>query len=234
MKVNAMKKPVSTKAPNVNTDKAAGKATRVKAKAAAQVIADAALAAAKAASNAWVGMLTKTRTALTGLSLADAESVVNDAKKAAKKEMGEKVNGTVLQYITDAWSVIRAERVAADPGKVKTKAQKAAVAAFKQAAKSGSGKATKEAARDVLKSVGLITGKAPRQPQAPAPAPAPAAKAEEAPKAAPAAKDISPEAREYLRTLRAALVGITLNKAANDALRGLALLLKLDAPADAE
>lgn len=223
MKANAMKKPTSTKASAVNTDKAATKAGKRSKVNAAELIATAAIECATAAGNAWATMLAKTRGHLTALTLEECESVIGKAKKAAKKEMGKKVNGSVLQYISDAWSVIRAERIAADPAKVRTKAAKAAAAAFTQAVKSGSGKATKTAARELLKVAGIIKGKDPRQPQAPATF---------ATLATPT-KDISPEARDYVRTLRAALVGVTLNKAANDALRGLALLLKIDAP-DAE
>ena len=203
------------------------KAAKAKKTGVAQAIANAAIAAAHDAANVWLVMSNAVEQALSGCTIAEADKFMGEAKAIAKKEAGEdaKLNSTAQQYLANAFNVWRAGRIVADPAKMKTADAKAAAAALKEARASGSGKRVIDAARDVLKAVGIVKPRAPKTPDATTGAP----KAEEAPAAKPV-RDIIPEARDYLRTLRADLFGVTLSKAGNDALRGLALLLKLDAP----
>lgn len=207
------------------------KAAKAKKTGVAQAIANAAIAAAHDAANVWLVMSNAVEQALSGCTIAEADKFMGEAKAIAKKEAGEdaKLNSTAQQYLANAFNVWRAGRICDDPAKVKTADAKAAAAALKEARASGSGKRVIDAARDVLKAVGIVKPRAPKTPDATTGAP----KAEEASIAAKPVRDITREARDYLRTLRADLFGVTLSKAGNDALRGLALLLKLDAP-DAE
>jgi hypothetical protein len=228
MKTNTAKK---ANANVINTALAATKAVAIKKDAIAKALCNAAMQAANDSANVWLKMATAVETALKGCTLDEADKLVTAAKRLAKAEAGTdaKLNSTAQQYLANAHNVWRASRIAdGEPGKLKADVA-AAAATYREAKASGSGKRVIDASRELLKAAGVIKARAPQAPQAPEVAP----KAEEAPKAAPVLKDIGPEARGYVRTLRAALVGVTLNKAANDALRGLALLLKLESP-DAE
>ena len=162
------------------------------------------LAAARTAAGAWSGFITAFGAALHGLDDKAAAAAVAAAAKTAETP-------TLRQYVSDAWAIVRAERVAAAP-----KAPKTEAAALQDAIASGNGKRQKIAARAFLIASGAIKPRAPRQPVA-KPASAP-----------PRAGAAMQECRALVVQLRAALEGRRVPAAATEALAALAALLHLD------